>query len=98
MFVEEEERAVIITLDALDYNFSPLCVNLCIHQVFSQAAFEKNHTLPASICLRTQQPKTEQGTRYLFTSQCPSQLPVVRGGAAMYKLPNIQNTDLIRDL
>lgn len=54
MFVKEEERAVIITLEALDCNSSLLCVNLCIHQVFA-GGLEKNHTLPASICLRTQQ-------------------------------------------
>lgn len=54
MFVKEEERAVIITLEALDCNFSPLCVNLCIHQVFAGGLW-KDHTLPASICLWTQQ-------------------------------------------
>lgn len=35
LFVKGEERAVIITLEALDCNFSPQCVNLCIHQVFT---------------------------------------------------------------
>lgn len=46
MFVKEEERAVIITSEALDCNFSPLCVNLCIHQVFAGGLW-KDHTLPA---------------------------------------------------
>ena len=45
-----KKRAVIITLEALDCNLSPLCVNLCIHQVFAGGLW-KDHTFPASICL-----------------------------------------------
>lgn len=68
VFVKEEERAVIITLEALDCNLSPLCVNLCIHQVFLQAPFEKiTLFLPSFVC----EYKTKQGTCYLFASERP---------------------------
>lgn len=51
LFVKGEERAVITTLEALDCNFSPQCVNLCIHQVFTGLLCTEPHSC---LSLRTQ--------------------------------------------
>lgn len=61
MLVEEEERGVIITLQALDCNFSPLCVNLCIHQVFTGGLC----TEPHSLCLHLSGNTTDKLSRKL---------------------------------
>lgn len=61
MFVKEEERAVIITLEALDCNFSPLCVNLCIHQVFAGGLWKEPH----SSCLHLSVNTTDKLSREL---------------------------------
>lgn len=61
MFVKEEERAVIITLEALDCNFSPLCVNLCIHQVFRRQPLKRPH----SSCLHLSVNTTDKLSREL---------------------------------
>lgn len=69
MLVKEDERAVIITLEALDCNLPPLCVNLCIHQVFTGSLCKE----PRSFCLHLSENTADRlgrGTRYLFTSQC----------------------------
>lgn len=61
MFVKEEKRAVIITLEALDYNLPPLCVNLCIHQVFTGSLCKE----PRSFCLHLSENTTDRLGREL---------------------------------
>lgn len=61
MFVKEEERAVIITLEALDCNLPPLCVNLCIHQVFTGSLCKE----PRSFCLHLSENTTDRLGREL---------------------------------
>lgn len=61
MFVKKEERAVIITLEALDCNLPPLCVNLCIHQVFTGSLCKE----PRSFCLHLSENTTDRLGREL---------------------------------
>lgn len=61
MFIKEEERAVIITLEALDCNLPPLCVNLCIHQVFAGSLCEEL----LSFCLHLSESTTDRPGREL---------------------------------
>ena len=61
MFVEEEERAVIKTLEAPHRDFSPLCVHLCIHQVFRRRPLKRPH----SSCLHLSANTTDTPRREL---------------------------------
>ena len=61
MFVKEEGRAAIITLEALDCNLPPLCVNLCIHQVFTGSLCAE----PRSFCRHLSENTTDRLGREL---------------------------------
>lgn len=61
MFAKERERGVIITSEALDCDLPPLCVNLCIHQVFTGSLCEE----PRSFCLHLSENTTDRPGREL---------------------------------